>query len=234
VSNSAGHSSLFAQTFKTFRLAPWHFLLLQFPEAAADLLERLSPGRAEEHLALKIILLFPSFCIASTLASSLTFASVLDLSKNVPLSIGSSLRSVGEKWKTLIPTSVLLGIIILLGFLALILPGLYFMAAFLFVPQLIVTEPKLPWSVYFFKSKKLAKKAFLKTFFAVTIFFIANVAGYFIGELGEGAVASLTGNTGVQVGLSVCLGIVLSVFTGAFVNLWISYFFLTLTEKNTP
>jgi len=232
VSTAPRKASLFSLSKAALFSAPLHFLILQLPEASSDVLEKLFPsGEGQGPLFWRVAILFPYFCIASTAASALTFASVFRQAQKQPLTLRYNLKIAREKMGILVPVSLLLGLVTLLGFVALIIPGIYFMAIFLFVPPLIISEPPLPWSVYLSKSKKIAKTAIWQTLAIVTVFFLINFAVFAQSSFVESELNHWFGASMISSILALAATAVLSIIIGAFVNVWIAFYFLSLKEK---
>ena len=83
---------------------------------------------------------FPYLFLASALSSAATYALLTQADISALKAFGSAL----SRWKLLFPAALLAGVVSLLGLAALILPGIYFLAVYLFVPYVIMEEANQP------------------------------------------------------------------------------------------
>jgi hypothetical protein len=111
---------------------------------------------------------------------------------------------------------------------ALIVPAIYFMTVFFFFPQLTVSEPPLPWSVYLNRSKRLVKTSPWKTLLAVTFFFVLELGVERLGAIATGLVGRESKATWFQEGSLLLVQTFLFMLMSASINVWASYFFLRL------
>lgn len=198
--------------------------LVQLPEAFVEPLSTLLMPKGEPNLLLIFLVLFPFLCVASFLSSSLTFSVVRQVHTGVRPSLKAALKELRPCLSTLLPVSLVTGLITVLG-LPLFLPFLYFLAVYLFVPMLVMTHPKQPWSLYLHQSKMLSKKMFWRSVGAVLVMLILQVGiGAGIPEL-EGLF--LVGSDATEPILAILQGIA-TLIASALMTLWISYYFLYL------
>ena len=216
--------TLFRKTFRTLWGAPLLYLLIQLPQAIIDALEYY----AEQVWGESQTLLMGGFAllafIIGVIPSVITFAMVWKESRT----LGAVLRFFHGKWGLILLSALVSGILFALGVMAYIIPGILLMTLYLFVPYLILTEEKAPLTTYFYRSSKLSRKKF-KTVLAV----VGAVLGLFIifqkvGEaLGVHASEQLE-NPLLQKILLTSILMLFSMFINAFVNVWLSHFFLRL------
>ena len=203
-------------------VAPLHFLVLQIPEVSVEAIYAFFPNLREAPLPLIAAVLFPYLAITSFLSSALTFASLRQARAGGNPSLGNSINLVISKSKILFPTSLLTGVILLLGMVALLLPFLYFMALYLFVPFLVMTEGPLPWSVYLHKSKVLAKRRFWSCLALVLLMLAVS--------FGSDAACNELREWIPSYGL-VALKLMVSLVTSAVLGVWTGLFFLEMQEQ---
>lgn len=158
------------------------------------------------------------------ISTSLTFASVQQIESGGRPSFGVAWRHVQAHAGSLAMASLLVGSLAGLGIFAAILPGLYFMAIYLFVPYLILVEPKAPLSVYFRKSKRLAKENFGKCLAFAMLGFLLSVADLVTADFG------LSQSIGTSFGLGIRALIQMS--TGLIMDLWVCSFFINLKRRS--
>lgn len=227
MSSSSSETSLTRATLTAFITFPLSLLLLQLPGGLMELIGNALELRYEESIALAASLFFP-YGIATACCTALTYGFIEDKETGSSPSLAAACKKLKGKWGRLVPVTCIAGILCLLGMVALIIPALYFMAIFFFFPQLIVSEPHLPWTVYLSRSKKIAKRALLATVTAVVICFLLELgvekAGDWIGEFTLAFVPSVFFRNGTLLFVHTILYIVLS----AMINIWASYFFLKL------
>jgi hypothetical protein len=163
---------------KLFLRSPLLFLVIQIPEVLGDSLEELLRPYFSEgsYYTLAILVLYTWFY--STLCLVLTYRRALIInspSNNTPYDI-----SLWEALRRALPATLISWTLSLLG-LVVILPGIYFLAVYLFVPLIAVSSPhRLPVSVCLSRSYALARPYFFTLIGFVIFVFIIN--------LGEGHV----------------------------------------------
>ncbi len=215
-------TSLLGKTFHAFVSSPLFFLLVQIPEASAEVVYELLTPYSQNNLILTFALFFPYLCVVSFLSSAAVFLGVDALSRGRKPSFSEIFHKIWKKIGVLIPVSLLTGFIALLGLVALILPFLYFLAIYLFVPMLVVTESKQPWSVYLHQSKIQSKLTFKWSLAAVLVMLGVQVGQEILfrelarfGGGGENATFALFG-----------LKLLTQLVSSSMIGIWISYYFL--------
>jgi hypothetical protein len=153
-------------------------LLVQIPMGLLVLLQRVVEPYLEGSPIIGLTLLLPLFSIGSSLCTALTFW-VVQLPSPRRL---TDIRLVWEKlsphYKPLTLSSLLIAFFFGLGLAAFILPGLYFISLYFFVPLCVVTEPGKPIAKYLYQSKMLvthSRKTFLTTLAFVTVTFLIEI-----------------------------------------------------------
>lgn len=217
-------------SLRTYRSLPFLLTFIQLPEAAVEPLSNWLMPTGDPNLLLIGLVLFPFLCFASFLSSSLTFLVVSQTRAGRRPRLMALLAELATHAGTLIPVSLLTGLITVLG-LPLILPFLYFLAVYLFVPMLVLSEPRQPWSLYLSKSKALSKKRFWFSLGAILIMLLVQIGiGAGVPELER----FFPGSVSVaEPALAILQGIA-TLMSSALMSLWISYYFLRLrTIKET-
>ena len=215
----------------SFATIPLLFFFLQLPEGIAGTIETILEKQFEKQPVAAIVLFFPVFCIASTLSSAMTFAALNRLVNGNRPSFNAVWGDVYPKLGKLVLASLLVGLVFVLGFCAMVVPAFYFMALYLFVPQLIMSEPNCKLSVYLFRSTRLAKTNLVTCISTVTATIAIGILTYLLSQtLGTWAGGFSEDNAART--MIVCgIDIFLSMFTGIFVDLWIAHLFLKLKTQ---
>ena len=149
---------LLSESIKVFRRFPLVFFLYQLPEVATEWVEKVGVPDKDDWLR-AFLVLFPYFCIASFASTGLTFLRVRGIREENRRNVRGELESLTKGLGSLIPVSILCGIIFIFGVMALMIPGIYFQAIYLFVPFLVLERPRQPWTSYLFESKQLARQS---------------------------------------------------------------------------
>lgn len=211
-------------------IAPVHFISLQFLEALSSILEHTLETYFKSQPILAGLVFFPVFCIASCISNSLTYVSVRQVGEGTLPTFGESWKKVSEVLGMLILSSLVLGLVFVLGIMVFILPALFLMALYLFVPHLILTEKGLPLSVYLFRSTRISKKSYWQCFFTVVGAVLLGLATYLLAEtLGTWA-GGLSQNETTRIFISVLINVFFSVLSAMVVDTWIALLFLKLKE----
>lgn len=191
----------------------WGYLLLcQIPEGISTLLQKqweISDQGASRFL---FFFIYPVFCIFSAVSTGLTYLII----KHPPATSGyrkvfTSLRS---SFLCLSGASIFLGFLILPALMAFIIPGVFVMAFYLFIPFFILEDPKKPFWSFFSQSKLLFKN--------------------------QKMICLLTSSTMISMSLISFLGflqtplffeIILSIFLSLAFNIWLSTLFLEVNPS---
>ncbi len=161
-----------------FRKAPFLILLLQLPEVSVDWLDRLFRDAFEAKPLLGAGILFPYFILASSLSTALTALAARELENGRPIKLGWLIAQVGKRIFLFLKTSFACGLFIVVG-MPVLIPALYFMTVYLFVPVLTVFDSPAPALTMLARSKRLAKLDFLKVF-CFTLFFLGVGVVFFL------------------------------------------------------
>lgn len=165
--------AVFVQTLRRLSSQPLGLALLSLPAALCDLaLESLADTQTQPNY----VVIFASFLgawILTRMGALATFevASRSPGEVTVAQAFGSALR----KLRLLVPVELLTGIWVILGIL-LVLPGIYFLTVFAFVPFLIAeSKESKPWLNYLIYSRALAKPVFWPLLLLTTVFFLLSL-----------------------------------------------------------
>jgi len=107
-------------------------VLAQTPEAALILINKFSEGLLAGSPKLAFVLLYPLYCLASALSSVLTFKVILK--QSAPPFFKDQPQGMGPSLFPLLFTSMGLGLVMIPATLAFIIPGIYVLSRYLFIP----------------------------------------------------------------------------------------------------
>lgn len=223
-------TSLPRTTAQTFAANPWQFFWLQLPVGSVEILERCLTTFEEKGTRWGIFVLLPYFMIASALATSATFSFILQKRQGRVPTLWTVWNAIAAKLPLLIPAALLVGLVCGLGIIALILPGLYFMTLYLFVPHLIVYEERSPLMTHLYKSTHLAKAQLKKTFSVVLVISFLSLFVFFGGETIGTWLGGVSTNGLIQNTLLVSIKALFAMLAGVFIDIFTSEYFLKLRE----
>jgi len=202
-------------------------LLLQIPEALVENLDSLVPEPiVERHPILTVLMLLPLFAAASSISAALTTLALAAIRRGAVPSLASLRVQMRGRWKGLLLSALISGVLIVAG-LPVILPGIYFMAVYLFVPAVAVVSPVAPASVYLARSKRLVKSRLWQVL-GITIGLLAFGLGlHAIGE-SVGAWLAPGGGSGTAAALLARSGVAVLASLG--LNMGLAWYFLRIWE----
>ncbi len=135
-------------------------------------------------------------------------------------------KVVAKKLFVLLAASVISGLLIVVGFMALVIPGIIFsIIFFLFIPAIIVEEKGIISSLK--RSKKLVAKRWMKTFGLMLILTIMVGATSFI----TGAIQSISGKANIYISFLISSIISALVAPIYFVSLTLYYYSMLVKER---
>ena len=102
------------------------------------------------------VTLFPYFIFTTALSSALTALIARDIDHGNQPTLGRALSQLGSRFGSFLKASLLCGVFIVVG-LPVLLPAIYFMAIYLFVPLIAVFDAPAPAFSILARSKNLAK-----------------------------------------------------------------------------
>lgn len=223
--------SLFQFTARHFREAPTHFILLQTLNGLSGLVAKALESRFENSPLLAGALFFPIFCIASTLTCALTFISVNERENGRRVNLTECFELLKPRLKSLVGASLALGFLFVLGLAALILPALYFMAIYLFVPLLLVSNSQMTLSPALYRSSKMIKNHRGTAAFTVFVILLVGVLTFLVSySLGRFA-GGITSIEALRFWVSAGIDAFLTMLTGAMIDLWIAGFFMKVQKS---
>jgi hypothetical protein len=135
--------------------------------------------------------------------------------------IAPSLRALGDKMKPLLASVAMTGVLVIVGLMVL-LPGIYFLTLYLFVPCFVMVLPKASAFTYLAEAKALARGRF----FAL----LALAIGVNLLSLGLDELQSLFEMPGLGLAARVLPRLVCTLVLGATINTFLTVCFLHLTE----
>jgi len=199
-------------------------LLIQLPVGLVIAIQSFLEPYFESYPIVALVVLLPIFSYVSSLCTALTYLVLQSHRKNFRF-LCSSLKTIEiRKIKKLAVCSLWVSIFFGLGLAALVLPGFYFLASYIFVPILVMTEPELKSSQYLYESKQLIGKS-KKTLFTT----ILIVAFSFFIEIPISQVVTLIAKF---TGGGIFIDSFLTMIYGAFFDCLIVFYFLSLRGKD--
>lgn len=221
--------AVFLKTIKSLQTQPVLFLCLQLPSASTEVIETHLSGASIETSPFQALIWIPFFFFMSTLTTTLTYFAMVGVRDGREFSMSDFVKVLQEKWLVLLAAALLVGVICLAGFLALVLPGIYFTAMYLFVPQIVMDEANHKVMVSLNRSKALFKQAKLKTIFVVSIIFLSSIAVYFAGEtIGTWLGGVLTHEGTFRTFTLILVKVLISLPVGALLDVFSSHYYWSL------
>jgi hypothetical protein len=197
--------------------------LLQLPMGLLVLLQRVMEPFLEGNPLVGLIILLPLFSVGSNLCTALTFC-VLQLPAPRHLTdINQAWQKLAPQFGPLVLSSAIIALFFGLGLAAFVLPGLYFISLYFFVPLFVITEPGQPIAKYFYQSKKLvtqSRKTLLGTLGFVTITFLIEIP-----------ISILVDALSRPVGGAAFFDVILTMLFGVIIDCFIIFYFLSIKPK---
>lgn len=137
-------------------LFPW-LLAAQIPEGLLSLIQKYFEVELPQSPKLAFLILYPLYCAAAAICSSTTYLIITTPSKT-QLSWSYLIKKLNPKLRDLIFSSWVLGIVMIPATLALILPGIWVLSHYQFLPFSILDSSAPKVSSYFDLSKQLYLK----------------------------------------------------------------------------
>jgi|LakMenEpi03Aug12_release.lakeMendotaPanAssembly.Ray.scaffolds.fasta_scaffold150842_2 hypothetical protein len=202
-----------------------HFPLLfaiHLPEGLLTLVQYFFESTFTQSPKTAFVFLYPLLCFSAIICSALSFLIVRSPeTRKVNLYV---------LWKELQPHlaklglgSLALGLIMIPATLALLIPGLYVLTIYLFIPFLILEDAELKLSSCFYQSKVLAKEHIEICGLTALASFVISI----LPLLGLSLLDSPLFDSTLGIALETVFGMVLSVL----MNTWLSTLFLEVSKK---
>ena len=215
---SASHERLFRQAMLHF---PWLFLA-QLPEGILSLIQKYFETEWANSPKLAFFILYPLSCASTAICSAAAFI-IIKNPAEARMSLHYLTKELIPKMKYLILSSWLLGLVMIPATLAFVLPGIWVLSQYLFIPFCIVTAPSQGLSAYFSLSKNITGENRLVCLAAAFLSFFVSLWSYF----GMGLLSHWIFNPALLLGIEVVLGMLLSVFLTA----WTATLYLEVSKK---
>ncbi len=153
--------SLSRQTFRLIFLFPLSLLALQ----GFDLVSELVLYYIDDPQASRLFYAvgFPIVWFMTVFATAATFDFIRQHHRGVIPSVGSALTALGARLWSMSKTELIAGLAVMMGLL-IVLPGLYFLTVYLFVPCFVMTLPPSSAFTYLAESKQLTRGRFWPLF----------------------------------------------------------------------
>ena len=185
IERSAG--GLIRATYRIYFEHFWTILLIfAVPMVPFEVLTVLAEHSG--HAGLYLLSVIPIVLLGPLVAAALTIA-VADLCLGrTPSVSGSYRRSLDKLWAQLLATNLLSGVLFVVGFILLIVPGVLFFVWYALAPCVVVLEGSWGWSALR-RSKALAQGYFWRTLgilvaLTLALFVIGFVTGFVGGYMG--------------------------------------------------
>lgn len=202
-------------------------LSIQIPLGILVLIQRVSEPYLEQSPVLAVLLLVPLFSVGSSLCSALTLGLIEEIpNKSTLPSLSAALNKVLNRFKRLLLSSLVVSLFFGLGLAAFMIPGIYFMALYLFVPLIVLTEPEQPILSYLYHSKILVKqsrKVLLTTLTIVSLSMVIELATTVLVEF----ISKIMGG-------ALLIDLFLTMSFGALLDCFIVFYFHSLRAKGNP
>jgi len=206
--------------------------VLQLPIASLKPIELMIDLGIEKNfpatVGIFVLLVLPYFFVVTMISTGATFYSVLQAESGKGISLRTTIKQTQSKLGNLVLAGLLVGLVMTSGFVAFILPAIYFFAVYFFVPQTIMIEPRVSIWVYLYRATRLAKKALKRVLLLVLALFAI--------ELGMEAVAQITGTLATGLFQSVIfqflilalVEMLLVILASSVIHVWMGHYFLYL------
>lgn len=200
--------------------------LTQIPLAILVLLQRFLDPFLENHPIVAVVILLPLFSIGSSLGTAFNYILINLPDRRNLRTFLKAIYSIGPTTiTTLVLTSLMVAMFFGLGLAAFILPGLYFMALYFFVPILVVSSSKQTVAQYLYASKQIVthsrKNFYVTLVIALAIFLMELPISFLVNQLSE------------QFGYAPLFDVSFSICLGGLVDVFICFYFLALKEEGT-
>ena len=206
---------------KHFRL----LFLLQIPVGILVATQSLLEPYLESSPILALIFLLPLFSFVSSVCTALTYLVIQsELSGNHP-NFKNFRNLSSTQMKQLALCSLLVSVFFGLGLAALILPGFYFLACYLFVPILVISDPNRKVSEYLAESKQVVSQD-KKTLITTMLFVI-------IGFLVEIPISQFVALIARFTGAAIFIDSVFTMLFGMFFDCIVVFYFLAISRKES-
>lgn len=219
------------RAFSLFRAAPWFFLAFQLPQACDELIEGIFVPSDAKSFQWQILALMPFLYVINMLSTALTFVSVQQIDERGTFSLKEAWKRVRNRSGLLIATSLVIGFLVSVGLLAMVIPGIYLTAIYLFVPYLILSEAPVAFSAYLNQSTKLSKQNLKESLGFATLGFGFSILQLILENLDFPASLFTSSNGTLMTVLSIGFRMILAIAAGAFLDLWVSAFYLSLKRR---
>ncbi|MBI4403269.1 MAG: hypothetical protein HY537_03870 [Deltaproteobacteria bacterium] len=225
---------IFRHAWLALTAFPIHFFVLQIPAATAEplIVWGSSAGLDKAIIPALGFALYGFF--VSAFSAGLTLSSVLQQEQGgVPL-FSISYGNVSERMGVLALSSLLVGLVIGLGLYAFILVGLFFMGLYLFVPQIIIYEKEQRAMAVLAKSAKLAKKRLGLVLSVVAFLVLVTLTAELLGETLGTWLAGVSNIPALRLVILSVFKAGLAIVIGAYLDLWLSFYFLATYRTTNP
>lgn len=222
------------EAFRLIGKHPLFFLLLQLPLLLSEVLFRLNMERIEQEthyptLVLWAVALWIPFYLSHFLVQAATLATLLRIeSQGAPSWLGLR-EDLTSRLAPLLVGGTMVGLTVLIGMRAFILPGVLLFALYLFLPDLIVSHREFTLLAQLRRSWRFAVQNAAVTVVILIVFGIIFIASYGLDQLGparEGLLTSDWRRWGAELA-----DITFSVLTGMWLHLWVANLYVACARR---
>ncbi len=224
--------------FSNIAQHPTIFLAIQLPLAVTEIIFRIVTPSIKGIEALPLKLFYASalwvlMFSANFLVQSLSVQALYSIRKSGSLQPRALLDFTLQRIAPLLISSVAIGLVVLAGMLAFILPGLILFTLYLYVPNFITVTQKTPLMATFRRSSSFARAHASGTLVIVAVFAVAFGISFAL-EDGLQTVSEVYAGRGVPRLLFDIIDITFSVGLGMCLQTWVAEFFIeSIAERKT-
>lgn len=224
--------------FATIKRHPATFLAIQAPLAFTEVIFRVvTPSiKGVEALPLKLFyaaILWVLMFSANFVVQSLSIQALYSIRKSNSVQGRALIDFTLQRIAPLLTSAVAIGLVVLAGMLAFILPGLILFTLYLYVPAFITVTQKTPLLATFRRSFSFARAHASGTLVIVAVFAVAFAISFAL-EDGLQTVSEAYAGAGVPRLLFDIIDITFSVALGMCLQTWVAEFFIeSVAERKT-
>lgn len=194
-------------------------LAAQLPDGFLSLLQKLFETKLNEFPKLSFVFLYPGFCFSAALCSATTYSIIQSDSSKTFKYHWNRIYSAFPK---LFLSSFLLGLVLAPATMALIIPGIYVLSLYLFVPFVVLDNPNQTLSKIFGSSKTFSRLCKKLCFLTASLSFFLGLVSY----LGPSLLSQFMEASSLGPFFEVSFGM----FVSLLLNIWTASLFLEINQ----
>lgn len=149
---------MFRDTFRTLKRYPFSFFFLQFFDGISESVLFFLGEPTDGSSILYIATVFPLTWFMTCFGTAATFNFFQQIQSGAEPRKSDAISAVFKKWKPLVLSEAIVAIAVLIG-IFLIVPAIYFLAVYLFVPCVVMSRQRLPVFGYLSESQAIARNS---------------------------------------------------------------------------